>query len=533
VLEFTSFPPLRKVLRENFRFYLVSRFSAHCAEEHVLELVRKYQRVLREVAGIERELFVTALCKASGELSAFRFDGALHRVELNVVDSKLQFTYLSCKASIDVKVARKHAEQELNQIAKSDFVQATVAGLVLFYSDAESDRLIEFNAPGKSAFPANSRTGQLSSGRFLLLRSAFDCPDIPETAPQFYDPTPFDSNAEYITTTLNAQVLICFEKNDDSRELIKRALEQQLNAMLQVLIQLPECSPTALLFQPRGFAHPITIVYPLKQARNEDYLMRMRQAYHARLCLPLDRPMLRLESSLDLQKILDGAAAPQAYDAGAGVGPHGHLLDVHTTIAESSKLSGTLHLVNGSYEYRHYMNDGFNDNGWGCAYRSMQTICSWLLIQNYTAKAVPSHREIQTCLVQLGDKPSSFVGSSQWIGAIEIQQCLAQFYNLSCRILNVRSGADLANHASELARHFDTEGTPVMIGGGVLAYTLLGIDWNSNTGDVRFLILDPHYTGADKLQSILAKGWCGWKGKELFKKDAFYNCCMPLRPREL
>jgi hypothetical protein len=34
-----------------------------------------------------------------------------------------------------------------------------------------------------------------------------------------------------------------------------------------------------------------------------------------------------------------------------------------------------------------------------------------------------------------------------------------------------------------------------MIGGGVLAYTLLGVAFNEDTGAAAFLILDPHYTG--------------------------------------
>ena len=42
---------------------------------------------------------------------------------------------------------------------------------------------------------------------------------------------------------------------------------------------------------------------------------------------------------------------------------------------------------------------------------------------------------------------------------------------------------------------FTLQGTPVMIGGGVLAYTLLGVHFNESTGDCAFLILDPHYTG--------------------------------------
>jgi hypothetical protein len=31
----------------------------------------------------------------------------------------------------------------------------------------------------------------------------------------------------------------------------------------------------------------------------------------------------------------------------------------------------------------------------------------------------------------------------------------------------------------------------------MLAYGLLGVDWNEGTGDVKFLILDPHYTGKE------------------------------------
>jgi Ufm1-specific protease 2 len=59
----------------------------------------------------------------------------------------------------------------------------------------------------------------------------------------------------------------------------------------------------------------------------------------------------------------------------------------------------------------------------------------------------------------------------------------------------------------ELSTHFKTQGTPVMIGGGVLAYTMLGIDWNEKTGDINFLILDPHYTGSEDIETIIKKGW--------------------------
>lgn len=47
----------------------------------------------------------------------------------------------------------------------------------------------------------------------------------------------------------------------------------------------------------------------------------------------------------------------------------------------------------------------------------------------------------------------------------------------------------------ELETQLRVQGTPVMIGGGVLAYTLLGVQFDESTGDCAFLILDPHYTG--------------------------------------
>jgi hypothetical protein len=43
-----------------------------------------------------------------------------------------------------------------------------------------------------------------------------------------------------------------------------------------------------------------------------------------------------------------------------------------------------------------------DDSGWGCAYRSLQTIASWFLAQNFTDKPIPSHKEIQQVLVDIG-----------------------------------------------------------------------------------------------------------------------------------
>ena len=76
------------------------------------------------------------------------------------------------------------------------------------------------------------------------------------------------------------------------------------------------------------------------------------------------------------------------------------------------------------------MQDKINDSGWGCAYRSLQTICSWFRRQSFATRPEPTHKEIQQTLVSLGDKPPSFVGSSKWIGAFEISLCLDELYGV-------------------------------------------------------------------------------------------------------
>jgi len=85
-------------------------------------------------------------------------------------------------------------------------------------------------------------------------------------------------------------------------------------------------------------------------------------------------------------------------------------------------------------------------------------------LQGYTEHPVPSHREIQQCLVNIGDKPSSFVGSCQWIGSTEVGFCLETMLGVTSRILSVSCGEELANVGGDLAYHFKLEGTPVMIG---------------------------------------------------------------------
>lgn len=64
-------------------------------------------------------------------------------------------------------------------------------------------------------------------------------------------------------------------------------------------------------------------------------------------------------------------------------------------------------LIDGHYAYYHYMQDNFDDNMWGCAYRSLQTLCSWFILQGYTTKSVPTHTQIQQ--VEIKEKKIFFI----------------------------------------------------------------------------------------------------------------------------
>ncbi|XP_031283525.1 probable Ufm1-specific protease [Pistacia vera] len=356
------------------------------------------------------------------------------------------------------------------------------------------------------------------------------------TAPiaEFY---PASEDARLLVVDFKLEVLCYAAKSlplmDAISMLVFPGLVDQLNSMTKavmpcLLTQHPQLRP--FHFSLPGLLHPITVVYELNYGETEMKQVDVRKSLHLRLGLPFDRPLMRIANALDLSNTKDGSRS-NSLRKGSSL-----LKDVHIGIPSSGVSGGLVSLVQGSYEYYHYLQDGFDDSGWGCAYRSLQTIISWFKLQHYTSIDVPSHREIQQSLVEIGDKDPSFIGSREWIGAIELSFVLDKLLGVSCKIINVRSGAELPEKCRELALHFETQGTPIMIGGGVLAYTLLGIDFNEASGGCAFLILDPHYTGNDEHKKIVNGGWCGWKkavdskGKNFFLHDKFYNLLLPQRP---
>ncbi|GAV62557.1 Peptidase_C78 domain-containing protein [Cephalotus follicularis] len=368
----------------------------------------------------------------------------------------------------------------------------------------------------------------------ILLNRSQKCPKSAAPVAEYF---PALEEARLLALDFKLEVL-CYAAKDlpliyAVSKLVIPGLVDQLNSMKNsilpnLLTQHPRLRPYH--FSLPGVLHPVTIIYELNYGEAEMKQVEVRRSLHLRLGLPLDRPLLRIANALDFSMVKDGSRSTLT-QKGLPL-----LKDVHIGIPSSGVSGGHAFLVQGPYEYHHYLQDGYDDSGWGCAYRSLQTIISWFRLQHYTSIDVPSHREIQQVLVDIGDKDPYFIGSCEWIGAIELSFVLDKLLGVSCKIMNVRSGAELPEKCRELALHFEDQGTPVMIGGGVLAYTLLGVDYSEASGDCAFLILDPHYTGHDEHKKIVNGGWCGWKkpvdskGRNFFLHDKFYNLLLPQRP---
>jgi hypothetical protein len=93
----------------------------------------------------------------------------------------------------------------------------------------------------------------------------------------------------------------------------------------------------------------------------------------------------------------------------------------------------SIECVRGTFLFYHYKCDGQDDGGWGCGYRTLQTLCSWITHNkiNPATSIIPSITKIQEILVELEDKPSSFIKSNQWIGTCEATMILSQLYDVN------------------------------------------------------------------------------------------------------
>ena len=306
------------------------------------------------------------------------------------------------------------------------------------------------------------------------------------------------------------------------------------------------CTKTAAIhqftFNDIGHIHsPLLVAFVSKESRDEmgdvsweeemdEKNVAMRKRLHECFGLPLDRPRF-LTSCRDGRRTPDGDSPLRNVHVGARMKAHG--------LGEGA----TVRLVRGDYEYYHYLMEGFNDKGWGCAYRSLMTLTSWFRLNHYISPTmIPSHRYIQETLTKVDDKPASFVGSKTWIGSQEVGYCLDAFGGITSRFIFVSQGGQVPNHARDLMEHFEQQGTPVMIGGGQLAFTLLGVAFDESSGKSKYLILDPHYVGPDDMgaiqsKQVLLEGYraipCTWRSADMFSDRYYYNFCLPYVPKDM
>ncbi|KAL6263786.1 hypothetical protein P5V15_003869 [Pogonomyrmex californicus] len=205
---------------------------------------------------------------------------------------------------------------------------------------------------------------------------------------------------------------------------------------------------------------------------------------------------------------------------------HNLLKNVHENLALPD--NGETFLVQGDYEYWHYGCDGFNDRGWGCGYRTLQTICSWIINNENLKKNVPSINEIQETLVAVEDKDKIFIGSREWIGSFEVSIVLNQLYEILSKIIHVSSGKELINQVDNIKKHFEQFGSPIMMGGDMDCSSKCIVGLHINNGSVYLLIVDPHFVGKVKSSEHLKRDrWVKWQNLNNFVDSSFYNLCLP------
>lgn len=250
----------------------------------------------------------------------------------------------------------------------------------------------------------------------------------------------------------------------DVMDLLKGCIQRQVHilggSVLSEFKKLGSFSkPQVFHMKPKPFGHFVSLVYT--ETGECNFFAPFRMKLHRKFLLKPDRPYFRR-----VNKFIFDDDKPSS----------GPLMNVHEGLP-SSGINGEVAIVDGIYSYHHYMQDNFDDDGWGCAYRSLQTLISWFRHQGYAATPIPTHHQIQKCLVEMGDKEKSFIGSKQWIGSTEVGYVLQKSCNVECKFLSLSSGEEMENKGRELAHHFKTNGTPIMIGNFQLLFPFIASEY--------------------------------------------------------
>jgi hypothetical protein len=153
----------------------------------------------------------------------------------------------------------------------------------------------------------------------------------------------------------------------DVMEVLKGCVQRQIHEMgrsvlsefrMRGTVSIPE----AFHLKPDPFGHFVTIVYT-KTGTCTNFA-QFRRHLHNIFLLPMDRPYFRRMNKFKFKE--------------EKLATNGPLTNVHTGLEKGRGIDGVeVALIDGIYTYHHYMQDRFDDDGWGCAYRSLQTLVSW------------------------------------------------------------------------------------------------------------------------------------------------------------
>eukprot|EP01022_Parablepharisma_sp_SALTPOND_P018954 TRINITY_DN316_c0_g1_i2.p1 TRINITY_DN316_c0_g1~~TRINITY_DN316_c0_g1_i2.p1 ORF type:complete len:464 (+),score=14.49 TRINITY_DN316_c0_g1_i2:140-1531(+) len=170
---------------------------------------------------------------------------------------------------------------------------------------------------------------------------------------------------------------------------------------------------------------PLALPFVVKKDEDEASLVEQKKQFHSVFLLD-ERPILKLYLSREERPKLAECF-------------RGKIASIHTHCLGKRCLgeNSMMETVKGKYYYYHYLQDNERDSGWGCAYRSLQTLISWYISQGYAQIKTPTIAEIQKALVELKDKPPKFVGSSEWIGAYEVMLCINYFLKVTTSIQKI------------------------------------------------------------------------------------------------
>ncbi|CAO1403289.1 unnamed protein product [Diamesa serratosioi] len=204
------------------------------------------------------------------------------------------------------------------------------------------------------------------------------------------------------------------------------------------------------------------------------------------------------------------------------------LKNIHETLIHPT-VDGITHLVRGNYDYFHYNCSERNDVGWGCGYRTLQTICSFINDRTMKKVSVPSIKEIQQTLVKIGDKDEFFCNSREWIGTVEASYIIDELFGVACYLHHVTRGDGLKSIRNKIVTYFETQGGFMMMGGDLDASSkgIAGVHITTNN-EIYLLVVDPHYVGKpNNVDELIEKQYVKWQHENEFFEQSFYNLLMP------